>query len=340
MRRDCRGGCHHDFISVRVALGLSARTAMKHVMRRGFTLVELLIVIGIIALLMAILLPALKRARDSARRIQCVNNVRQLTMAWLMYANDFKGHFCNSETQGLPPNDPNNWLIYPGQNMTGLPGYVYTGTFNAFHLAGYHDPQPDIFWSWIGAGATGFSVDQGRLWTYTKNREIYRCPVDFWGARVSYQINGMFAGEIGMPQTWLVLSQCRHPAQTFLFIEAYDSRTWLVDSFKTPLYPQPEFGSAPGQNHISGLSSGCSVSFADGHAIFWQFTSVSTARIAAMNLQNKPTTATQYQSLYFPGNQGQRYIWPGGIAGGPQKTSDLYQLEAWSGGPIPPGQVP
>ena len=307
---------------------------MKHVVRprrcrRGFTLVELLVVVGIIALLIAILLPALNRARENARRVQCVSNVRQLTMAWLMYANDFKGHFCNSETQGLPPNDPNQWLIYTNG-----------GLFNAFHLAGYPDPQPDVFWSWIGAGTQGFSLTEGRLWTYTKNAGIYKCPSDFFGRPVSYQINGLFAGEIGMPQTWLVLSQCRHPERTFLFIEAYDSRTWLIDSFKTPLYPQAAFGSAPGQNHVNGMGSGCAVSFADGHAIFWQYASRSTSLIAAQNLQNIPTTATQYQSLFFPANQGQHYIFPGGISGGPQKTPDLYQLEAWGGGPVPPGQVP
>jgi hypothetical protein len=258
-----------------------------------------------------------------------------------MYANDYKGRFCNAETQGMPPNDPNSWAIFSNApNMTGIPNYVYTGTYNAFHLAGYPDPQPDIFWSWVGAGTRGFSTEGGMLWPYTKNSGIYKCPSDFWGRPISYQINGLLAGEIGMPQTWLRMSQIRSPARTFLFIEAYDSRTWLVDSYKTPLYPQTEFGSAPGQNHVNGWGSGCAISFVDGHAMFWQYSALSTSTIAAKNLQNIATTATQYQSLFFPENQGQRYLFPGGISGGPKNSPDIYQLEAWSGGPIPPGVTP
>ena len=89
-------------------------------LRRGFTLVELLVVIGIIALLIAMLFPALRRAKESANAAQCSSNLRQIMMGFLMFANEHQGHLPGNYWDAMaqqPDPEKRDWLLgdNPGQ---------------------------------------------------------------------------------------------------------------------------------------------------------------------------------------------------------------------------------
>jgi len=251
---------------------------------RGFTLIELLVVIAIIAILMAILMPALSRVKEQGKRATCLSNLKQLSLAWLMYADENDGRLVN-----------------------GAIGYSDQNT-------GWGQHKGEIAWvDRLAAGedAQKQSIKDGALWPFVKDVKIYKCPTGRRGEWLTYAI--MFSMN-AVNHTWTQgergahvknLSEITNPAPPFRLV-------FIDEGYMTPdayavYYRQETWFDSPPVRH----GDGATVSFADGHSDHWKWKGTDTIQ-HARDEENTgpqvgwaPSTSEGYQDLY----QMQRGCW-------------------------------
>ena len=207
---------------------------------RAFTLIELLVVIAIIALLMAILMPALNIAREQGKRAVCLSHLRQLTMGWMLYAEDNDGKI-------------------PGADVN------------------YSTSTPDWWVHWPEAGASESTIEQwyqsieeGQLYTYCKNVKLYRCSNAPKKYGMTYSIvdsmNGFcdwddYDGYANLKVTNMYKIERTAERIVFLDESPPSKGSWGIK------YAIEAWWDPPPKLHNKGTT----FSFADGHSEFWKW---------------------------------------------------------------------
>ncbi|MFH1615692.1 MAG: prepilin-type N-terminal cleavage/methylation domain-containing protein [Planctomycetota bacterium] len=208
----------------------------------GFTLIELLVVISIIAILISAAMPALTSARQSAKGIDCLSNLRQLTLAWMNYAHDNDDKLCSPRP---------DWNDDPGSGK----------------LSGSHwvDDGPDIPGNTVGG--TTQAIRNGVLWPYTgKSLEIYHCKTDRSSRLRSYSISETLGSR---------LSLIPMPSQQLAFADAADYRhKWITLPFNPITFSiaanQYVWKAAAGNNITDRHKEGFNLSYVDAHCEYWK----------------------------------------------------------------------
>ena len=207
---------------------------------RGFTLIELLVVIAVIAILMALLLPALNRAREQGKRAVCLNNTKTLVLGWMMYCEDYAGNMPQAQATAN-----NGWVRNPSASRP---------------VDAPRETQLD-------------AIRDGLLFKYLESVKVYRCPVaksfEMRTYSCSHAMNGAsFDGGPVLKSMYKI----EHPALRLVFLDDFGEdwdAAWAVP------WSRPAWWNPIPARHGAGTT----VAFADGHSEWWAWKDARTIEL-------------------------------------------------------------
>ncbi len=229
--------------------------------RKGFTLIELLVVIAIIAILASILLPVLSKAKQKAKGVTCMNNSKQLDLAWTMYAGDNSDVLPINEDKSKPyqgtPSWVGNWMDWSAsiQNFDTL----YLTDDKVSSLGAYVARNPKIFWCPTDVYLSAAQTSDGR----------YRCRSVAMNAAVGAGANKPPPGDGGLSAFKFFARKFSDlripgPSDTWVFID--ENPDSIDDGI---FYCIPDYSNGVGsfvELPSSDHAFGCGIAYADGRA--------------------------------------------------------------------------
>jgi len=237
----------------------------------GFTLIELLVVIAVIAVLLAIFLPALRLARERGQRAVCLSNLRQLTLAWVAYADEHGGRLVGGAAFNVK-------TATAGRKLAGWAGIPFLYPANRAALLR--------------------SGQKGPLWPYLRDIDIYRCPRGRTGHALTYatvasangrDVEGTYVPrgafqslELTQPGLRVGSTVLKLTRLTDIVSPGASQRAVFVDTGQTYdcfdvhyLSPKWRWTSPPPICHADGVT----LSMADGHAEYWKWKGRETVKM-------------------------------------------------------------
>lgn len=235
--------------------------------RNAFTLIELLVVIAVIAILMSILMPALQRAREQGKRAACMGNLKQMALAWNMYADDYDGKMMNGNTSTGAQNRDNACWVY-----------------------------------WADAASRDNALDgirRGLIYPYAPDFKLYKCPTGVRGEMVTYAIPDSMNGHYYIPgaekQIKRLRTQIRNVSEQIVFLDEgrLSPGSWTIH------YDQERWWDQITARHGDGTNFG----FADGHSEYWKWKDSRTLDVAKADYAQWQGTLRNGAMASSPGNE-------------------------------------